>query len=49
MSRSSLVCNAVRAILGNQLIAPDDLVNSLIGRLDIESDEDIDSVIYGLD
>lgn len=47
-SRSSLVRDAVRASLNDQRDAVADAVDSLIGDLDIDPDEDIDAVVYGL-
>ena len=47
-NRSALVRDAVRASLGDGLHAADP-VEELIGRLDVEPDDDLDAVIYGLD
>ena len=49
VSRSSLVRDAVRASLSTHLTTVADPVDNLIGCLDIEPDDDIDSVIYGLE
>ena len=48
-SRSALVRDAVRTSLGSDLHAAADPVDDLIGWLDVEPDDDIDAVIYGLD
>ncbi len=48
-SRSALVREAVRALLGAQLETLGDPVDELVGSLDIEPDADIDAVIYGLE
>lgn len=47
-TRSALVRDAVRASLGADLRTSDP-VDGLIGWLDVEPDDDIDAVIYGLD
>ena len=47
-SRSALVRDAVRASLGAHLDTVADAVDSLVGDLDIDPDDDIDAVIYGL-
>lgn len=47
-TRSALVRDAVRASLGADLHAAADPVDELVGWLDIEPDDDIDAVIYGL-
>ena len=47
-TRSALVRDAVRASLGADLHAVADPADDLIGCLDIEPDDDIDAVIYGL-
>ncbi len=49
VSRSSLVRDAIRASLGAHLTTLADPVDNLIGCLDIEPGDDIDSVIYGLE
>ena len=49
VSRSSLVRDAIRASLRAHLTTLVDPVDNLIGYLDIEPDDDIDSVIYGLE
>ena len=48
-SRSALVRDAVRLSLGADLHAAADPVDDLIGWLDVEPEDDIDAVIYGLD
>ncbi|MCQ3803127.1 MAG: ribbon-helix-helix domain-containing protein [bacterium] len=48
VSRSSLVRDAVRASLNDHLATHADPVDTLIGCLDIEPDDDIDAVIYGV-
>ena len=48
-TRSALVRDAVRASLGADLHSGSDPLDDVVGWLDIEPDEDIDSVIYGLD
>ncbi len=47
-TRSALVRDAVRASLGSNLHTAGDPVDDLIGWLDVEPDDDIDAVIYGL-
>ena len=47
-SRSALVRDAVRASLGSRLEVVADSVDELVGSLDVEPDEDLDAVIYGL-
>ena len=47
-SRSALVRDAVRASLSSRLEAVSDSVDELVGSLDVEPDEDLDAVIYGL-
>ena len=47
-SRSALVRDAVRASLEGQLDRSPDAVDELVGSLDVEPDDDIDSVVYGL-
>jgi hypothetical protein len=47
-SRSALVRDAVRASLAGRLDRSPDAVDELVGSLDVEPDDDIDSVIYGL-
>ncbi|WP_420638210.1 CopG family transcriptional regulator [Candidatus Poriferisocius sp.] len=47
-SRSSLLREAIRASLADQLQATTDPVDELIGRVDVDPDEDLDAVIYGL-
>lgn len=49
VSRSALMRDAVRAWLST---GPDELadpLDALIGRFDVEPDDDIDAVIYGYD
>lgn len=48
-TRSALVRDAVRASLGTDLHTTADPINDLVGWLDVEPDDDIDAVIYGLD
>lgn len=47
-SRSALVREAVRASLSSRLQAMSDSVDELVGSLDVEPDEDLDAVIYGM-
>ena len=47
-SRSALVRDAVRASLSSRLEVVADSVDELVGSLDVEPDEDLDVVIYGL-
>ena len=47
-SRSALVRDAVRASLASCLDDQRDAVDEVVGCLDVEPDDDIDSVIYGL-
>ena len=47
-TRSALVRDAVRASLGAELHTATDPVDELVGCLDVEPDDDIDAVIYGL-
>ena len=47
-SGSALVRAAVRASLASGLDDQPDPVDAVVGCLDIEPDDDIDSVIYGL-
>lgn len=46
ISRSALVRDAVRLSLQADSGGPGDSVDELIGRLDVEPEDDIDSVIY---
>lgn len=46
-SRSALVRDAVRAWLEAYFDAPGDAVDDLIGSLDVDPDDDLDSVAYG--
>ena len=48
-TRSALVRDAVRISLVADLQTAVDPVNDLIGWLDVEPDDDVDAVIYGLD
>ena len=48
-TRSALVRDAVRASLRADLHTAADPVDDLIGWLDVEPDDDVDAVIYGLD
>ena len=48
-TRSALVRDAVSASLGSDPHAGSDPLDDVVGSLDVEPDEDIDSVIYGLD
>lgn len=48
VSRSALVRDAVRASLGAYIDTPADTVDDLIGTIDVDPDDDIDSVVYGL-
>ena len=48
-TRSALVRDAVRSSLGADLHVAADPIEDLIGWLDVEPDDDIDAVIYGLD
>ena len=47
-SRSALVRDAVRTALSSRIEATTDPVDELIGSLDVEPDEDLDAVVYGL-
>lgn len=47
-SRSALVRDAVRASLGAHLDTVADAVDSLVGDLDVDPDDDIDAVIYDM-
>ena len=47
-SRSALVRDAVRAAFSGRIEATTDPVDELIGSLDVEPDEDLDVLIYGL-
>ena len=49
VSRSALVRDVVRVSLSAYFDAPADAVDDLIGRLDVDPDNDIDSVVYGLE
>ena len=49
VSRSELVRDAVRVSLRGFLDADRDAVDDLIGWIDVEPDDDIDSVVYGLE
>ena len=49
VSRSSLVRTAVRVSLAEVIGATSDPIDELIGWLDVDPDDDIDSVVYGLD
>ena len=49
VSRSALVRDAVRASLSAYLDAPADAMDDLVGWLDVDPDDDIDSVVYGLE
>ncbi len=46
ISRSALVRDAVRASLEAYFDTPGDAVDELIGGLDVDPDDDLDSVIY---
>ncbi|WP_420612171.1 CopG family transcriptional regulator [Candidatus Spongiisocius sp.] len=48
-SRSALVRHAVRLALRTDSSGPGDPVDELIGWVDVEPEDDIDSVIYSLD
>ena len=48
VSRSALVRDAVRVSLGAYIDTPADAVDDLIGTIDVDPDDDIDSVVYGL-
>lgn len=48
-TRSALVRDAVRTSLVADLQTAVDPVDDLIGWLDVEPDDDVDAVIYGLD
>lgn len=48
-TRSALVRDAVRTSLVADLQTATDPVDDLIGWLDVEPDDDVDAVIYGLD
>ena len=47
VSRSALVRDAVRVSLSAYLDASTEAVDDLVGRLDVNPDDDIDSVVYG--
>ena len=47
-SRSALVRDAVRASLDAHLDTVADAVDSLVGNLDVDPDDDIDAVIYDM-
>ena len=47
-SRSELVRDAVRSSLKGRLDRSPDAVDELVGSLEVEPDDDINSVIYGL-
>ncbi len=47
-SRSALVRDAVRDSLGTRLQASPDAVDELVGSVDVDPDDDIDAVVYGL-
>ena len=49
VSRSSLVRDAVRVSLAEVIGTTSDPIDELIGWLDVDPDDDIDSVVYGLD
>ena len=49
VSRSALVRDAVRNSLAEVIGATSDPIDELIGWLDIDADDDIDAVVYGLD
>ena len=48
-SRSALVRDAVRASLAPSQVTSQDAVDELVGCLDIDRDDDIDTVVYELD
>lgn len=47
VSRSALVRDAVRVSLSAYFDTPTDSVDDLVGWLDVDPDDDIDSVVYG--
>lgn len=47
VSRSSLMRDAVRALLDAEQPAASDPIDALVGWLDVEPDDDIDATIYG--
>ena len=47
MSRSALMRDAVRAALAAETETLADPLGSLVGSVDVEPDDDLDSVIYG--
>ena len=49
ISRSALMRDAVRALLGTETDELADPLDSLAGRFDVEPSDDIDAVIYGYD
>lgn len=49
VSRSAVMRDAVRVALAPHFEHLPDPVDALIGTVDVEPDEDLDSVIYGFD
>ena len=49
VSRSALMRDAVRALLSAQPGESADPLDALVGRFDVEPDDDIDAVIYSYD
>ena len=49
VSRSALVRDAVRSALGAEPGALADPLDQLVGSVDVEPDDDLDAVIYGIE
>ncbi|WP_420622098.1 CopG family transcriptional regulator [Candidatus Poriferisodalis sp.] len=49
VSRSALMRDAVRALLSAESDEFADPLDALVGRFDVEPNDDIDAVIYGYD
>lgn len=47
-SRSQVMREAVRAYLGMDASASGDPLDDLVGQVDIDPEDDIDSVVYGV-
>ena len=48
LSRSAVVRDAVRSALGTEPHARPDPLDALVGSVDVEPDDDLDAVIYGI-
>ena len=48
LSRSALVRDAVRSALAAEPHALPDPLDALVGSVDVEPDDDLDAVIYGI-